>query len=64
MPPARQRRIRHGWAYRSSNYGENRRIQSEERLKGLTAANDILREIGDMTNKIRAEMAARYQAGF
>ncbi len=60
----RGRYRRHGYAYYSSNYGEHRRIQSEERLKGVTAANEILREIGDMTVKIRAEMAGRYQLGF
>ncbi len=59
----RGRYRRYGWSYHSSNFGERRRIQSEERLKGISAANEILREIGDMTGKIRAELAARYQGG-
>ncbi len=59
----RGRYRRYGWAYHSTNFGEHRRIQSEERLKGVTAANDILREIGEMTVQIRSELAARYQGG-
>lgn len=59
----RGRYRRYGWTYRSSNVGEQRRIESEERLKGITAANEILREIRDMTGKIRAELAARYADG-
>jgi hypothetical protein len=59
----RGRYRRYGWAYHSTNFGEHRRIQSEERLKGVTAANDILREIGEMTVQIRAELASRYQGG-
>ncbi len=59
----RGRYRRHGWGYRSTNYGEHRRIQGEERLKGITVANEILREIGAMTAKIRVELAQRYAGG-
>ncbi len=64
MGGVRGRYRRHGYAYYSSNYGENRRIQTEERLKGISAANEILREIADMTSQIRAELTGRYRVGF
>ena len=64
-PRSHRSGYRRGWSRNANtNYGERRRIKAEEDLKATESANEMIRQVAEMTSDMKAQMISRYKIAF